>query len=457
MYPLTRGQNIIMYAEKWCADKSCMNIAIGVHFEFEIDRDIMLQAIYMAFLRAESAAIRLTKIDKEMKMYLSSAAPEPVEILDYSDKSEEELNELIDGFSSTPFPNNRLDVQLYKVRLIKKPDGRYVLFVCIHHSIMDAYALMYVASDILKIYKLLLQNGVIPPSKSNIKKLLEMDGAEAADTARHDAQLKYWEENVYTPEPQYVSVNGAKSKMGDIIPGSHVGRTIKLFQNKGFHINKRIPKRIVDMAREFARENHISEKVIYLLAIRSHICRENNYADDMLLFDAVARRATVTEKYSGMTRVDNDVCRMNFPNSLSFEDAAKELSDTLSRHYKNVNISLTDMIALSQQMYGVKDMTGYSCMNLTFQGYGVDAPEDTPIRLQRYNTGVTQQNLYLTIMAVDNSGDYLCNYEYACALISPQSIEAMHLHMQHFIERAVSDPQMSLDELMRIEPLYLNI
>lgn len=457
LYPLTKGQSYIMFGEKWCLNKSVMNINSAMHFDCDIDENLMLQAVYLGLLRSPSAHIRLTEVNNNVLMYFSELAPEPVDRLDFTGKTEEEMDKALIKLGKKVFPNKRMNTQLYSVSLVKKPDGRFLLFLRFHHMIADAYALMHLVSEMLSIYSLLKSGEAIPPSRAATLEAILADYEESRDTVRMEEQLRFWDEKIFADEPMYTSANGLGNKKHEFKKNTRWGKLTDIMHPKAVFVNKTVPAELVSRVNAYSREHRVSAKSVYMLAIRSHLARENNYCDDVSVIDSISRRSSLIEKNAGLTRAQSVIARMRYPNEMSFREAAEKLTSEQLAVYKNSIVSLNQIIDVYKQKFGVASMYGYCGVNIDFQPYMIKVPEGMKVHIERFPTGASQQTVYVTMLHVDDSGDMLFNYDVTCSLVDVRSVEAMHAHILRFLELALEDPNRTLEELMKADPLALNI
>lgn len=91
-YKLTTAQNIMYVSQKFSLNKAIIDINTMLHFECEIDEKLLMQALYMALMRNESSRVRLHKVGKEVKQYLTEQAPDPIIVMDYSSRTDAELD-----------------------------------------------------------------------------------------------------------------------------------------------------------------------------------------------------------------------------------------------------------------------------------------------------------------------------------------------------------------------------
>ena len=433
-------------SQKYSFQKSIVDICTLLHFECEMDKNLILQAIHVAMLRNQSSSVRLHKVGKEIMQYISDAAPEPVIVMDYSDRTDEELDRDVNMWSRTPFPNKSMDTQLYSIRLIKKPNGFYALYFCVSHLAFDAYALMATASDAMKIYVALRDGTAIPRAKGNYLRLCETDW-EFQKSEKRQKYIEYWQQEVFTSEPLYTAVEPSKMP-----PSKHNPRTTKdvdILNSKAYHLNYRLAADIVNRVNEAAAGMNISPQCFYLLAVRSYLSSVNNDQDDVMFVNTVARRATLLQKRSGGTRVLALPFRMNFDNkTMTVTEALNKISTLQVGYYAHSDLVITDIIGdYFKQKYNKSEMDGYHSVSVTYNPYSISLPEGITARLTTYSNGANSMPVYLSIMALDDSGELNFNYDCMYSFTTPDTAKNMHEHITRALTAMVDNPNMTLLEL----------
>lgn len=449
LYPLTQAQDLIYYNLKYSIKPAVVNICTMMHFDGEIDPQLMMKAVKMGLLRNTAASTRIVKTeDKSIKQYFpENPTVEGFSLVDFSKKSQKAFDKYITKMNRTPFPNRSIDVQLYNVKLIKKPDGKYALYMCVNHLAFDAYSLMYTASDILAIYVALRDGKELPENKYDIVGAIE--GVQKKyESEQKNIDLKYWHDEVFSTEPHFTSINGMDSK--EWVKGKNYGKAVNLLRPKAKHINKTLKKETVDRMNSFAAENKISPKLFYLLAIRSFLGKKSGYIEDIMMLDVLMKRSTLKEKNAGGTFVQGMPARMNFSNSLSFIEACEKVKNIQYGTFMHAIPSTMDVIGTYESQYKKPPTCGYAFLNFTYQPYSVQAPESVPVHFSMLSNGYNALPLYLTVMPLDNSGDLNFNYDFNLAFANDETIEEMHSYILRFFDKVLDNPQITLRELMDI-------
>ena len=448
-YPLTTAQQVMYVNLKYCFKKSVVNICTMLHFECEMDPNLLLQSVHVAMLRNQSSAVRVHKVGKEIMQYLSDAAPDPVIVMDYSDRTDEELENDINTWSQTPFPNKSMDTQLYSIRLIKKPNGFYGFYFCVSHLAFDAYALISTASDMMKIYAALRDGTAIPRAKGNYLRLCETDW-EYRKSEKYEKCLDYWKKEVYNTQPLYTAVEPSKMKPAKKNP--RTTQDVNIFNSKGYHVNYTLKADIVNSVSEAAIGMNISPQCFYLLAVRSFLSSINNDQDDVMFLNTVARRATLLQKRSGGTRVLSVPFRMNFDNkTMTVKEALNTISTLQAGYYAHVDFLITDIIGdFFIDEFHKGEMDGYHTVNVTFNPFSISLPEGIKARLATYSNGANAMPVYLSIMALDDSGDLNFNYDCMTCFTKPDTAKKMHEHITKALKAMVENPDMTLLDLNKV-------
>lgn len=445
LYPLTESQQTMFLNLKWSfGHEEIVNICATMHFETEVDPNLLLQATYIAMLRNKASSLRCRKVGKEVMQYFSNKAPEQIIVMDYSNSTQEKLDEDILKFSSTPFPNHSMDTQLYSIRLIKKPDGFYALYFCVNHIIFDAYSLIMQANEILTAYECLRDGKPLPENKSDPIASLEIDNAYPSSDA-YKRDYEFWDKEVYGTEPLYCDICGEQTKKD-----KRYGSTMKLGQVKAGVKQYRLPKATVDKANELASSLQASPLSVFYLALRSYISKVNGCQEDIILQTNIARRGTLIEKRAFGVRVNAIKIRLNLPNSTKLTDALPHISGTVMRTMSHANFSTNRIIDLYEKKFSVPPMNGYDTMNFTYNPVFISEHKDLPIHFDLHPNGSFAMKIYLTIMPLDASGDLVFNYDYQFATVKPGTVEALHEHIVKAVNAMITNPEITLGELAKL-------
>lgn len=446
-YPLTSMQEIILLQQKYSLDKSVSNINIVVHFEGEVQDDYMIQAQSLALLRNPSSSLQIHSEGKTGYVQVfGNTMPEPVEIVDFSEASEKDLESYLKKEGQKAFGNKCLDVPLYKAKYILKPGGKRAMYFVVNHMIFDAFSLMFMAEDAFDIYEALVAGKPLPKRLGSPIPLFEKERDYLNSEAYAD-DLAFWDE-VLKDEPLYSSLHPAGSK--DYNKGKRTGKYHLSLKNKSETWIGKIPGDLVKKAQDFAIEHQVTVQSLFMLPLRNFHSRANRYAEDVLFINPLAIRSTRLEKESGGMRVSSIFLRFRFGNDLSFLEAAKELTRNYNAYFRHAKCPFMSVFTRTKKRFGASMREGYASTGVTFQPYALKKRENLPIRLEYISNGQSAQPLYATFMRMDHSDDLYGIYEHMLKVYpTPELIEELHQHLIDSLGYALDHPDVTLRELMQ--------
>ena len=446
-YPLTSGQMILLYSQKYSMKKQVNNVCATIRITSPVDEELLLQALTLALMRSPSINCRFTTQGKETVQYFCHDLPRNLEIEDFSQATEEQIQARVDEWSAQPFPNKCMDVPLYRVKVLRLPEGKFMLYLCMCHMIMDAYAIMSCIDYMGQVYEALRDGKALPEIKSTPIECYQAEYDYFASD-RYQKDKEFWDQHLDT-EPTFTSPNGLGGK--EYLPGKKCGITLRLYQVAADHANLVIPKEVVSAVQALCMQRRISTQCAYLLAIRSYlaaVCK----TDDVLLMNTVARRATLVQKHAGGSMVNAIPFRTIIPGETSFLDGLNMMYREQREIYRQAAFpcgQILDLLFKFDRKDGIA-CHSYNSVSVTFQPFFNTDGGVLDYTFRREKNGAATQALYISIMPYDNSGDLWANYEYIIGYVKPESVRKLHDFMVKFLCAATADPEKSIEELSEI-------
>lgn len=441
-YPLTPAQKMIYNCLRYTISKSVIDICVMLSFDCDIDLELLKKALYITVRDTESTSIRLHKVGKEIMFYLSCEQPEPFPIKDFSDRTDAEMENALNTWSRMPFPDNSLDTPLYSIYLIHKPNGFYGVYFRVSHLAFDAYALITMATHMLRVYVALRDGTKIPAYEGDYLRMCQEEYAYDA-SPKKQKDLLWWKEQVFATSPVFNSVDLTKIKRKR---GKKYGKTNSFFHSQATHYNHLIPAALVSRVNEAAKNFGVSPQIFYLLALRSYLSRENENEEDVTLYNAIAQRATLLQKRSGGSRVVAIPFRMNLSNDITVAQAIKIVSGLQAAYYLHSKPSFEDVMnTYYQNVKGL--MYGFETITLTFNPFHIETPDNICCHLNTYSVGVCTLPMYISIMALDDSGNLNANYDCMNIFADENTVKAVHEHLLYSLEAMIEHPEMTLKQL----------
>lgn len=459
VYPLTQAQKLHFYCLKYCPKKQVLNIGSSLTIEVDLDWDVLRESIKEAIGRCEAMRIRFTH-DKEGNEYQYVVKTDDSEIkhFDFTGWREEHAENKMREWTEIPF--ERYDSAMHRIVMIKLPNGFQGIYVCVDHMTMDAQSLILFYRDIIELYCHKKYEGIAYPKEmASYVKQLQKDLDYEAGNKASQRDREFFEKLIASSEPIFNGLYGSgvleeqRKKYNDpnmraaFIAPKDVSANITTFR-----LEPEPSKKLM----AFCEEHHISMTCLLLLGLRTYLQKENGN-DDVSITTTIARRATLTEKRCGGTRIHCFPFRTVISKDETFLQALEIIRDAQNQYFRHANYSPTEYYHYRQQYYHLKDGQTYEALSLTYQplalkpeGPGLDQLGSIRYDTGRYSNGVAGQPLYLTVShrALDEGLDF--GFEYQTGIVTPQKLEEVYYYLCRIIFRGVEDCGRTIGEIIEM-------
>ncbi|MDO5417532.1 MAG: condensation domain-containing protein [Lachnospiraceae bacterium] len=457
-YPLTAAQSLHHFSLLTCPLDQLLNIGSSLTIQLDLDWDVMREAIREAVSRSDSMKIRFALDKKENKVYqyLVEEDDAPIEHFDFTGWREEDAVAKMNEWTSTPFP--RYDTPMHKIVMVKMPDGYQGTYVCVDHMTMDAQSLIAFFRDIIEIYSHKKYNAVdYPKEMSSYIEQLKKDLAYEAGSKASQRDREFFHKLIESGEPMYTNVYGPavleaeREKTGDPNCRAAVNETKSMEAHlRNFHLTGEPSSRLF----AFCEEHHVSMTCLLMMGLRTYMQKMNN-TDDVSITTTVARRATLTEKRSGGTRIHCFPFRTIVPLEDTFLEGICKIRDGQNMIFRHANFSSPEYFYYRSQYYNLKPGQTYEGMALTYQpmavkyeGPGLEKLEDIKYKAARYGNGVAAQPLYLTVSHhPEDDGLDFC-FEYQDGMVTPEKLEEVYYFICRILFHGVEDCNRTVGEII---------
>lgn len=452
LYPLTPSQMSIFLAWKYSFHKNVMNVPTSFFTETRLDLELLKKAAAAAIQRNDAFGIRITKSGKDRMQYFTDHAANCLEIIDFTGKTAAAMQKFFDKTAQTAMPLD--DKPLTKLYIVRAPDGRCGIYMVASHLVLDSWAISMFYKDVIAVYFAMKNGSAMPKAPASCESTLQKDIAYLK-TPRHEADAEFWknESIAGSPMPMFTSINGpevlAKFRQKKKDPTYCYGPSFTL-RTKAEHAVIMIDKAAVDQMKAFCVTNNVpTMQVLFLMGYRTFLSSVNNRAQDVSIFNTVARRGTLEEKTSGGTRIHFVSFRTRMDESLTFKAALDILMEKQLSLYRHADFNPLQFFEM-EYAAGRKPMEDYHAGCLTFQPVPMEINGLEKVTTRWYCNGAAGQALYLTIMDGDGTGALRCYYEYQTSQHKPAAIRRFHNHMVKIILAGVANPAMTIKELLDI-------
>lgn len=204
----------------------------------------------------------------------------------------------------------------------------------------------------------------------------------------------------------------------------------------------------------FCEQQHVSLQCLLIMGIRTYLQKMNGN-EDVSINVAYARRATLSEKKSGGTRIHSFPFRTSISEDTSFLDGIHIIRDGQNEIFRHTNFDPVEYFAYRRELYPVEPGATYEPMSLTYQPMtlkdkGLNKLGDIRYKTKWYPNGATTQAMYLTVMhrPEDNGLDF--NFEHQVAAVTREQLEYFYYYMCRIMFKGIEHPYMTVGEILKL-------
>ena len=459
VYPLTSAQKLHFYCLKYCPKKQVLNIGSSLTIQVDLDWDVLKSCIQEAIARCDTMRLRFAH-DKEGNVYQYVVKEETKEIehFDFTGWKEEDAEQKLREWTEVPF--ERYDSPMHHIVMIKMPDGYQGLYICVDHMTMDAQSLILFFRDVIELYASRFYDEVEHPKEmSSYIRQLEKDLAYEAGSRACEKDRQFFQELIASSEPIFTDIYGPK-KLLDERKAAHNPK-LRAATNTSdnveanitnFHLEGEPSRRLLDFCEKYG----ISMTCLLLMGLRTYLQKENDQ-DDVSVTTTISRRATLSEKRCGGSRIHCFPFRTIVSREDTFMEGLLKIRDAQNQYFRHAGYSPSEYFNYRHDYYKLKDGQTYEPLSLTYQplamkydGPGLDKLGDIKYKTARYSNGVAAHTLYLTVShrAEDNGLDF--GFEYQTGVVTPEKLEYIYYYLCRIIFRGVEDPERPVGEIIEM-------
>lgn len=455
LYPLTAAQKLHFYYQQFCPKKQVLNIGTSLTIQQSLDFGALKEAIYQAYARCEAMRNRFTKDEEgNVYQYVAEREERDIEFFDFMGWQECHAVDKMKEWTATPF--ERFDSPLNRVVMIITPDGYQGLYLLVDHMTMDAQSIVCFMRDIIELYCNMKYEGIdYPQDMASYIQQLEKDLAYEAGSKKKEKDVKFFEQLIGESEPIFNGISGKgqleeeRKKRQDkkvravTNVSDNVDANIDVFQ-----LEAEPSERLL----RFCEENHISMVCLLMMGLRTYLQKENGN-DDISIVTTVARRATLSEKKSGGTRIHCFPFRTLVSREDTFMEGLLKIRDAQNQLFRHADYDPTAYYACRNKYYNLKPGQTYEPFSLTYQpltlqGKGLERLGDIRYKSAWYSNGACAHALYLTVMhrAQDNGLNF--SFEHQTGAVTYEKLEYVYYYLCRILFKGIDNPNMTVGEII---------
>ena len=460
LYPLTAAQRLHFYTLKYCPKKQVLNIGTSLTIKEDINFDILKEAIYEAYSRCEAMRLRfVTDLDGNVMQYVADKEERDIELYDFSGYTMKEAELKMREWTETPF--ERENSPLNKVVMIITPDNYKGIYLLVDHMTMDAQSLIVFLRDIIEIYCYKRYEGIEYPKEmySYIKQIEKDLEYESGSKAQYKDR-EYFKKLIEESEPIYNDIDGIERLLEE--RHRRGNDNIRNVTNVSNNVDANITVFSLEeypshLLLKFCEENKIPMVCLLMMALRTYLQKFNNQ-DDVSIMSTVARRATLSEKKSGGTRIHCFPCRTIVSKRETFMDGIKKIRYAQNSLFRHANFNPVEYLNYRTNFYNNEPGQTYEPLSLTYQPLTMKETnkknrhavsfDNIDYKTNWYSNGVCAHALYLTVMHRSNDNGLDFNFEYQTGRVTPEKLQYMYYYICRILFEGINNPYKTIEEII---------
>lgn len=452
LYPLAASQRFFYSTWEKSQDKHLLNIGTSLTLESDVDFDVLKQSIQEAYDHCECLRVRLTKTDDgQVMQYVVDKETQEISFFEFSHWKQEDADNEMKKWTSVPF--ERFDSPLSRIVMISMPGGFKGMYMLVDHMIMDAQGIFLFFKDVIEVYCSKKYGTPYPKPLKSFIQALEKDLKYMNNSKAFQRDKEYWYNVIKESEPLYTDVTGEKSLDRERAKYNNPNlRAVNTLDtgNASDILSFHLEPNPSDVLIKFCMQHNISMTCLLLTALRTYLQKVNDNQPDVSICNAVSRRATLLEKFSGGSRIQFFPCRTVVQTNETFLDACRKIQANQNQVFRHADYDIYDFFEARKKYYNLDEGQTYEPISLTYQPLVLRSSDVPDIRYKSgwYCNGIASQNLYLTVThdSLDDGLDF--TFEYRTEKYNFNDLEKIYYFVTRILFEGVNHPDETIAEVI---------
>lgn len=432
-YPVSNAQRRLWILERMGAEKAAYNISGANLLEGDLDIKALGKALQTLIVRHESLRTTFFEMDDGPKQKIHKSIESQLKVLDLMQESVPELKarELVLKEALLPFDLEQ--GPLFKAKLFRLAEKRYVFFFNMHHIISDGWSMEIIVKEMLVLYTAFVEGKESPllPLRIQYRDFTDwqnglLSGAEA------NVHLDYWQGKLSGDIPSLV------------LPLDYRRPAIQTFKGDAFQFS--LEDSITEGLRKLGREYGASFFMVMLSLVKILLYRYTGQEDIIVGSPIAGRDHADLEEQVGF-----------YVNMLALRDEIKG-QDSFVRVLENVRETATN--AFDHQVYPFdrlveelqikRDMGRSPLFDVVVatQNANNNVPEINSIKKSdfEFHSKISKFDLAFFFTELEEGG-CVVGIEYSTDLFLGERIERMAGHFQELANGVLEDKDIPVKSL----------
>ena len=451
VYPLIPPQEMIQFMLKYSFfHKQVTQIPDSIIVSQKIDFDVMTEAFNIEIERNDCLRLVFFKQNGKIMQYFRDPyriGSVPV----YNFKSDEEREKVLTADAQKPI--KMLKGEIFRLKYFTTYDGRYGVYINIHHLVMDNAAVFAFFNDLFAVYDHLKNGKPMPKPLGSYEDRIKRELAYVEDKSNLEKEkAAYTEYITRNGEPLYLGVEGPKlleaerKKKKD--PSINAPSLFDPIHDKAELTKTTFSPELSEKFFAFCENNNVSPECLVQLALRMHLSKINNGHLDTYFICLCTRRRTLTEKRSGGTVTAPLPWRVHLEEDDTFMSALDKMADAQVWAFRHMDYPYLEYRDLQRELFNYSAAAGSSTMMFSWMPINEKSINGWEYEYVGYGLGRYIMVLYTFAMKDAHSGCLKLSCLHRTKFVSVEDIKALQNGAKKALEIGLENPDISVKELL---------
>lgn len=451
VYPLIPPQEMIQFMLKYSFfHKQVTQIPDSIIVSQKIDFDVMTEAFNIEIERNDCLRLAFFKQNGKIMQYFRDPyriGSVPV----YNFKSDEEREKVLTADAQKPI--KMLKGEIFRLKYFTTYDGRYGVYINIHHLVMDNAAVFAFFNDLFAVYDHLKNGRPMPKPLGSYEDRIKRELAYVEDKSNLEKEkAAYTEYITRNGEPLYLGVEGPKlleaerKKKKD--PSINAPSLFDPIHDKAELTKTTFSPELSEKFFAFCENNNVSPECLVQLALRMHLSKINNGHLDTYFICLCTRRRTLVEKRSGGTVTAPLPWRVHLEEDDTFMSALDKMADAQVWAFRHMDYPYLEYRDLQRELFNYSAAAGSSTMMFSWMPINEKSINGWEYEYVGYGLGRYIMVLYTFAMKDAHTGCLKISCLHRTKFVSVEDIKALQNGTKRALEIGLENPDISVKELL---------
>lgn len=451
VYPLIPPQEMIQFMLKYSFfHKQVTQIPDSIIVSQKIDFDVMTEAFNIEIERNDCLRLVFFKQNGNIMQYFRDPyriGSVPV----YNFKSDEEREKVLTADAQKPI--KMLKGEIFRLKYFTTYDGRYGVYINIHHLVMDNAAVFAFFNDLFAVYDHLKNGKPMPKPLGSYEDRIKRELAYVEDKSNLEKEKEAYTEYITrNGEPLYLGVEGPKlleaerKKKKD--PSINAPSLFDPIHDKAELTKTTFSPELSEKFFSFCENNNVSPECLVQFALRMHLSKINNGHLDTYFICLCTRRRTLTEKRSGGTVTAPLPWRVHLEEDDTFMSALDKMADAQVWAFRHMDYPYLEYRDLQRELFNYSAAAGSSTMMFSWMPINEKSINGWEYEYVGYGLGRYIMVLYTFAMKDAHSGCLKISCLHRTKFVSVEDIKALQNGAKKALEIGLENPDISVKELL---------